>query len=181
MKNIEELNLEFYKQLKEEYRQYGFYIQSLTNMKFVAIAGIISIFIANEKLIEILKESRSIASIGILLIPLTAFFIDLKVLEITLHVRFISKFLSEKYAQTNISDWERLVWSKQFMPLSRTYLTLFTSTGISFVILWTSLFLVGRFFSPIWATHCLVGGIIFSIAGILFTTQFFKKIWESTK
>ncbi|MFT3704345.1 MAG: hypothetical protein QM802_18395 [Agriterribacter sp.] len=179
MANVEDLNIEFYKQIKEEYRQYGFYIQTLTTMKFIAIAGVISLLITNEKMVDIFKSSLQIVSTGVLLIPITAFFIDLKVLEMTLHIRSISKFLSQKYAYTLIPEWEKMTWSKQFLQISRTSITLFTSAGISFLILWASLFLVGKVLMPEWGIFCLIGGLLFSVAGVLFTTKFFRKIWKA--
>ena len=175
---MNELNIELYKQIKEEYRQYGFYIQSLTKMKFIAISSIISFFIVNQVAFDLVKGNMELVSIGVLLIPIVSFFLDLKILEVTLHIRSISKFLSEKYSTTSyISQWENYVWSKNFITLSRTYLTLFSSAGISYIILWASIVLVGKYFLRSWWTYCLIGGIVFTVAGLVFTIIFFRKIW----
>ena len=175
----EELNIELYNQLKEEYRQYGFYIQTLTKMKFIAISVIISFFIVNQVAFDLIKDNMELVSIGILLIPIVSFFIDLKILEVTLHIRSISRFLGNKFTNSSyIAEWEKYVWSKNFIVMSRTYLTVFSSAGISFIILWSSLLLVGKYLMPEWWAFCLFGGIAFSSVGIVFSIVFFRKIWD---
>ena len=56
----EELNKELYNQLKEEYRQYGFYIQTLTKMKFIAISVVISFFIVNQVAFDLIKDKHKL-------------------------------------------------------------------------------------------------------------------------
>ncbi len=176
----DELNKELYTQLKDEYKQYGFYVQTLTKMKFIAISALISFFIVNQVAFDLIKDNMELVSIGILLIPIVSFFIDLKILEVTLHIRSISLFLADKFSNNSfIGEWEKHVWSKNFIVISRTYLTLFSSAGISFIILWSSLILVGFYLTTEWRTYCLVGGILFSIGGILFSSIFFRNIWTN--
>jgi len=171
-----DLNIELYRQIKDEYKQYGFYIQTLTKMKFIAIASIISFFIIDK--VNFINGNAELVAIGILLIPIVSFFLDLKILEVTLHIRSISKFLSEKFKDDSyIAEWENLVWSNNFIAMSRTYLTLFSSAGISFIILWASIFLVVKYLKQDWFNSLTILGLLFTIIGILFTVVFFKKIW----
>jgi|GEM_PF-6193518 len=178
----EELNIEFYKQIKEEYRQYGFYVQTLTKMKFAAIASVITFFIVNKLALGFIAGEIELVAIGILLIPVVSFFLDLKILEVTLHIRSISKFLSEKYSRDSfIGEWEDLIWSKSFITISRTYLTIFSSVGISFIILWTSIFLVAVYLKHDWRFLLVVLGILFTVGGLVFSILFFKRIWSIGK
>lgn len=174
---MEEINIELYKSLKDEYKQFSFYVQTLTMMKFIAIASIISFYIVDLDAFNLQSENLELISVGILMIPIVCFFLDLKILEMTLFLRSVSKFLAEKYKKTYIQEWENYVWSKNFLTITRSILTIFSSVGMSFLILWASLILVGKFVISSWWNYCFITGLIFSIIGITFSCIILKKIW----
>ncbi len=96
-----EKELEFYKLLKEEYMRFLTFVENLWRMKLLAIGSVVSFAILNEKILEFIasKENQSIGidlvSIGVLVIPILAFVIDLKILETALHLKNISTYLEK--------------------------------------------------------------------------------------
>lgn len=103
---IEELKLEHYKNLKEEYRQYLFQVQQLWVYKLSTLGVVIAAAIFNDKTTNIV-DSKSVVLASLFALPLLAFLIDLKALEVGIQAKVISDHIRQNYKNINeIYDWE---------------------------------------------------------------------------
>ncbi len=178
-----ETAVELYNNLKEESRYYISHVQTLTIMKFIAISAIISLFIVNKEFNFESALNKIFLVIGIGLIPFVSFYLDLKVLEMTLHARSISQFIEQHYSENSIlTKWEKYIWSKDnFLPYERSRITFYTSVGSSFAIL-ISVWAFISFFIKIGFVLSLVIGvlvILIILFGSWFSYKYYLKIWTS--
>ena len=143
----DELRIEQYKALKEEYRQYLVQVQQLWKYKFATLGAIISVAVLNDKILSSLRDTPTgIANHSVLIIilwgfalmPLLSLVIDLKMYEIGLHVRSISNFLRTHYPESEIHAWESQVWIGTKESKTRTILTLAGALGTSALIILSS-------------------------------------------
>lgn len=177
---------EYYKLLKEEYKHYLDQAENLWCIKFIAIAAFISLSILNEKLIEILKnhqdKANEVTALGILIVPVLAFVIDLKILETGVHLRNISEFILKHFIDLNIAqDWERENWGKNKFTTLRKWITIFLSVGISILILNICLIIVSTYIKTSWATFCTWLGILLNLAMISVAIVVSKVLYGSPK
>ena len=159
---------ELYKLLKEEYKHYLDQAENLWRTKFIAIGAFISLAILNEKLIEILKtqpdKANEVTALGILIIPMLAFVIDLKILETGFHLKNISNYIEKHFSELSLAQgWERENWGNNRITLFRKWITLFLSVGISLIILNFCLIIVSTYIQTSWARGCIWLGIIMDI------------------
>ncbi|HRD82168.1 MAG TPA: hypothetical protein PLL53_15520 [Saprospiraceae bacterium] len=181
--NNSEKELEFYKLMKEEYMKFLTYVEELWRLKLLAIGGVVSFAILNEKILGLLIDSKNIGidlvSIGVLVIPILAFIIDLKILETALHLKNISSYLENNLNEIAIAkNWEAKNWETGSYRTNRSFLTFFSTIGISLIILILCVFIVSKLKSD-WAIYCTIGGVVaFIIGGIsiaIFARTLFKK------
>ncbi|HVG19287.1 MAG TPA: hypothetical protein VNI02_09545 [Blastocatellia bacterium] len=102
------LQLELYKNLKQESAAYIEKVPALWLQKFILIGGIIA-FIFTEK--NVPRENLDLLTLGVAAIPALALLLDAKILEYGLHARLISRFVSDTFRHDGVlSGWEELFW-----------------------------------------------------------------------
>jgi len=178
-----EFRLEHYKTMREEYMNLILYIQRLWNYKLSTLGAVIAISILNEKLIEIEKintgvdiDATLIISIGLLILPVLAFLIDLKIVEMGFQVKLISTHLKEKFADVaEITEWESKLWRNNSLATTRTWLSLVLYVGASMVILFLSFFTVG-ILQPTWTRVLWIVGSILAALPIIALVTLIPKI-----
>ena len=176
-----DFELEFYKIMKEEYRQYLTYSENLWKLKFVSIGAIISFLIFNERIFEFLSNNDLVA-IGILFIPVFAFVIDLKILETGLHLKNISNYLENNLRDVNIAQkWEKENWRGGFFRRNRSIITFFSTAGISYIILFLCFFIVSKYLIPELTYYLIVIGILALIIGFIFIVAFTKRMYKKNE
>ncbi|MFL5765347.1 MAG: hypothetical protein ACJ77K_15490 [Bacteroidia bacterium] len=179
MTEQQQLRIEHYKALKEEYRQYLMQVQQLWTYKLSALGAIIAAAIFNDKIIKINDNQTDIplliATIGIISLPVLSFLIDLKVLEVGLHVKLISKHMRKSFSDVPIiQKWEIEVWLSGYSK-NRTFLTLFAALGTSLLVLGISIWIMYQINNS-WKAY-MTWMIIFSLIGIaLIGIKVFPKL-----
>ncbi len=177
---------ELYKLLKEEYKHYLDHAENLWRTKFIAIGAFISLAILNEKLIEILKtqpdKANEVTALGILIIPMLAFVIDLKILETGFHLKNISTYIEKHFSELSLAQgWERENWGNNRITLFRKWITLFLSVGISLIILNFCLIIVSTYIQTSWATFCTWLSIIMNICMLALAVFVSRNLYPSSK
>lgn len=179
---MNELRVEQFKGLKEEYRQYLFYIQQLWRYKFVTLGLVMSAAVLNEKIIGNIDKddnARMIAAVGFALMTAISMIIDMKTLEIGLHVRFISDFIRTHYIDVpEIHLWEKTVWSGSRLSRYRTLITLWGAIGTTLAVMLASLLICMRLmpeWKGWWITLAVVGFVTLLIFGMVFIPRLLKK------
>jgi hypothetical protein len=166
---MSELRIEHFKALKEEHRQYLFQVQQLWLYKLSTLGVVIAAAIFNDKIISLDGiEKRTIVALGICLLPLLSFLIDLKALEVGLHVKLISQHLKEKFSDiAEIQDWEAKLWSETKFSLYRTGLTIAAALGTSLSVLLIS-FLFVYTIKPEWLLYLIIASVV-SVSAVIVT------------
>lgn len=173
---------EVYKLLKEEYKHYLDQAENLWRTKFIAIAAFISLSLLNEKLIDILKshqdKANEVTALGMLIIPVLAFVIDLKILETGVHLRNISEFILKQFNDLSLAqDWERANWGKNKFTILRKWITLILSIGVSLVIFNFCLIIISTYIKTSWTTACTVAGILVNPAILIIAAAISKILY----
>lgn len=172
---IEELKLEHYKNLKEEYRQYLFQVQQLWVYKLSTLGVVITAAIFNDKITNIV-DSKSVVLAGLFALPLLAFLIDLKALEVGIHAKVISDHIKQNYKNVNeIFDWESNLWSKKRLSRIRSALTILAAVGPSIVILIMS-FIVIYGIKQDWITYLVTAAIVLILIVIIIAIWIIPKL-----
>jgi len=183
----DELLLEHYKSMRQEYMHLMLYNQKLWNYKLSALGAVIAITIFNEKLLEIEKfnteillDPALIISIGLLTLPVIALLIDLKTLEMAMQMKLISNHISQKYKSIEeIKEWEDGLWKvESIVSYTRTRLSLILYVGTSVVILILSFFTVGILQNDWILFLILLGGFLIALPIIgmfTFLPRLFKR------
>lgn len=161
---MDDLKTEHYKALREEYRQYLYQVQQHWNFKLSAIGLIILTCVFNDKIQEKTGiNADTIIAIGFCVLPVLAFLIDLKTLEVGLHVKLISDHLKKHFSELPaMAEWEDNLWSKNKKAEWRTRLTVLSAVGTSSVILLASMLVVWHLKNDwlIWLVLAAVGLLI---------------------
>lgn len=173
---------ELYKLLKEEYKHYLDQAENLWRTKFIAIAAFISLSLLNEKLMDILEKhqdkANEVTALGMLIIPVLAFVIDLKILETGVHLRNISEFILNHFNDLSLAqDWERENWGKNKFTILRKWTTLSLSIGVSLLIFNLCLILISTYIKTSWTTTCVLLGIIVNPTLLVVTTRVSKILY----
>jgi len=116
---VNEMDVELYKILKAEASSYLDKIQTLWLQKFTLTGAVIAFSLLNGQAILTAGFGHG-ATIGLVLIPVLAIVIDLKVAEFSFHTRAISRFIAREFsADTTVAKWERTLWGMERTPESR--------------------------------------------------------------
>lgn len=176
---MKELRIEHFKSLKEEYRQYLFQVQQLWIFKLSTLGLVIAAAIFHDKIIKIGGlDTETIAAAGLFALPALAFLIDLKALEIGLHVKLISEHLKENFNDVpEILVWESNFWSGKTFSLLRTIFTIITAIGTSFAVLIISFLLIYGF-KPECGLLLLIAGIISVVIAGLVSIKIIPKLMK---
>ena len=160
---MENIAIEIYKELKAESKEYLSLVQKLWTYKFVVVGAVLATAVLNKELKYIGNElGMDVASFGLFLLPVLSLLIDLKTLEIGLHIRVISDFLSKNFNNESlITKWESHVWNNE-RARKRSKLTAITSLGTSIFILFAC-FAIIAFMYPALAIYLLLGGILLTL------------------
>jgi hypothetical protein len=174
---MDNLRIEHFKALKEEHRQYLFHVQQLWLFKLSTLGAVIATAIFNNKIIEVSGlEKQTIIAWGLISMPLLAFIIDLKVLEVGLHVKLISQHLKEKFSDSpEIHDWETKLWSGTQFSVARTRLTIIAALGISLLVLLVSLIIIYGL-KPNWLPFLISAGVILPAIGVYISLRIIPKL-----
>ena len=178
-----DFRIEHYKSMREEYLQLMLYIQKLWNYKLSTLGAVTVISIFNEKLIGFEKINTDVAlnptliiSIGLLMLPILAFLIDLKIVEIGMQIKLISNHLLKKFSDIEeISEWERNLWPNNSIASIRSTLSLILYVGASLVILVLS-FLTVYILQPTWRIALLISGIVLILLPVIAIFTLIPKI-----
>jgi hypothetical protein len=172
----DELRIEHYKALKEEHRQYLFHVQQLWTYKLSALGVIIVAAILNDKIITINGvNTQLIASVGVISLPVLSFLIDLKALEVGLHVKLISRHLQRNFSDIpEIKKWEEGLWSSNYSR-NRTFLTVFAALGTSLVVLGISAWMIYKI-NRDWMVYMEWGILLSLITIMLIGIRVFPKL-----
>jgi len=189
----EALKIEVYKEMKTEFNHYLFEIQKLWNYKFLVIGAVISIAVFNNFLFPRTESSQLtmnadperianlesiIPIIGLLITPILALAIDLKTLELGLHVRVLSDNIRSAFPnQKEIQLYETNIWSSGEAK-NRAIFTLINSVGTSIIILFSSYGLV-IFLKPGWALGVGIAGIILLLLPIIVGRIFYAPLFRN--
>ncbi len=162
--------------MKEEYMSFLAYVENLWKLKLLAIGAVVSFALLNN---SIPVAGINIVVAGLLVIPILAFVIDLKILETALHLKNISLYLENNLSEVTIAkNWETQNWKTGFFRTNRTFLTFLSTIGISFIIHVFCLYIVAQI-QPDWSRYCIIGGVVtFAIGGVLifiFARALFRK------
>ena len=172
---------ENYKELKGEYKQFIFYIQKLWTYKFAVVGSVIAVAVFNENIDGISKDLGFNASyLGLILLPVISFLIDLKAFEVALHLKMISDFLFEKYSDEPIvREWEIHKWKRSTSKL-RGFLSLFSSIGTSILILVICYVIVGVLNSKLISLLAIIGAFSITIP-LVVGFRFYSKITKGNQ
>ena len=179
----DEFRIEHYKSMREEYMQLMLYFSRLWNFKLSTIGAVIAVSIFNEKILGTESSGISpdidaafIISVGLLTLPVVAFLIDLKVVEIGMQVKRISDHLKNNFRDIEeISEWENTFWKNNSISSTRTILSLILYVGASMVILVASFIAVSKI-QENWDTGLLIVGIILMVLPIIAIFTFIPKL-----
>jgi len=176
---MSELRVEHFKALKEEHRQYLLQVQQLWLYKLSTLGVIIAAAIFNDKIVSINGiETKTVVALGIFSLPVLSFLIDLKVLEVGLHVKFISQHLKENFSDiAEIQDWEAKLWSGTKFSSLRTVLTIISAVGTSFSILVIS-FLFVYTIKPEWLIYLIIVAVISASAVLITSLKIIPKLFK---
>ena len=140
-----QLRLEHYKSRKTEYQNLMNQIQSLWTYKLSTLGAVIAITIFNDKLIgtDVYAQNLGlsgdlIVAIGLLALPVLSLVIDLKVVEIIVHLKLISNHLTNNYSDVKeVVAWTNALWDGDWKSISftRTFLSMVLFVGMSVIIL----------------------------------------------
>ncbi|HQU83347.1 MAG TPA: hypothetical protein PKY59_09495 [Pyrinomonadaceae bacterium] len=176
---MNDLRIEHFKALKEEHRQYLFQVQQLWTYKLSTLGIIIAAAIFNDKIINVGIETKTIVALGIFSLPLICFLIDLKTLEVGLHVKLISEHLKENFKDVpEIQDWDDNLWSKNKFSFARTSLTIICALGVSFSTLLIA-FLFVYTIKPEWLIYITIVSIISILIVAIVSKKYLPKLMES--
>ncbi len=188
----EALKIEVYKEMKTEFNHYLFEIQKLWNYKFLVIGAVISIAVFNNFLFPRTESSQPtmnadperianlesiIPIIGLLITPILALAIDLKTLELGLHVRVLSDNIRSAFPnQKEIQLYETNIWSSGEAK-NRAIFTLINSVGTSIIILFSAYGLV-IFLKPGWVLGVGIAGTILLLLPIIVGRMFYAPLFR---
>jgi hypothetical protein len=174
---MDELRIEHFKALKEEHRQYLLQVQQLWLYKISTLGVVIATAIFREKIISIDGiETKSLVAYGIAALPLLSLLIDLKALEVGLHVKLISQHIKENFGDVaEIRDWEAKLWSGTKLSLYRTWLTVITALGTSFAVLIIA-FLFIYTIKPEWLMYLIIASVVSLLAVIVISARSLPKL-----
>lgn len=161
---------ELYKNLKEEFKEYSLHLQSVWKFKFLTMGAIISFLITNQKIMDLIKGSEEYFIWSLLVLPLLSFFLDLKILEISLHLRQISEFIIKEFSSfQKVKRWEELAWSDEFLVLFRRRLTILSTIATSLTSLIVTLIIIVINKQEYILTAVIIGiiGITLSVLGVI--------------
>ncbi|WP_437929892.1 hypothetical protein WMF37_11840 [Sorangium sp. So ce291] len=103
-----EFELELYKSLRTESSSALAAIPGLWLQKFVLVGATLGFVFAGG----IKPAVASAEQLGILLVPILSILIDCRILEQTLHARFISQFIGREYQNPRVlAAWESALWN----------------------------------------------------------------------
>ena len=176
-----QVELEFYKIMKEEYRHYLEVFENLWKLKLLTIGAIISFALLNEKVMK-LFDNNDLVALGVLVIPILAFLIDIIILGIGFHLKNISHYLHENLKALPIAkNWEQVNWEWKGNSFSkyRSIITLWGTVGISFTIHLICLITVALFLKTEWLGLCVVLGLFLFFASIILSTLVSKKLYTN--
>ena len=172
-----ELRVEHFKSLQEQYRQYLFQVQQLWLFKLTTLGAVVAAALFTDKIIQVDGiNTREIVIAGLFALPLLAFLIDLKALEVGLQVKLISDHLKEHFGDTpEILIWEKNVWSGKKFASTRTILTIATAIGTSTLVLIISFIIINHLTSN-WGTYLLLSSIALILIPIIVSIKMGTKI-----
>lgn len=177
---MNDLKTEHYKALREEYRQYLNQVQQHWNFKLSAIGVIILTCVFNEKIQEKTGfDTDTIIAIGFCVLPVLAFLIDLKTLEVGLHVKLISDHFRKHFSEIPaMADWEENLWGKNEMAGWRTRLTILSAVGTSAVILLVSLLVVWHLKND-WLPWLILAAVVLLFFLLLMLKRVKRRLFDS--
>ena len=169
---MDQLKIEHYKSIMQENQYCLAQIQQLWLFKLTTLGVVLVVGVLSDKLTAIGSiDKTTIIAISLLSLPIVSFIIDIKILEFSLHLKAISKHLIQHFAEEiEIHSWEEKLWTKNLLTKQRTFLTIFSSIGLSVSILIISFYFVFLLQST-WLTPLLFFGII-SIIFLLLVSVF---------
>ena len=148
------IDIEHYKSVREEYLILLKQMEGLWHYKFTVVAITIIIAFIGQYILnavdnpgELLKGTK-LASIGLLMAPIFAFVVDLRMLEKAMYLKRISKYLQNQLTSYQIQNWESHYWESDF-SVRRTLFAFFHTIGISLIIS-IVVFLIVTNFHPEW-------------------------------
>jgi hypothetical protein len=161
---MEQIKLEHYKALKQEHQYYLTQVQQLWLFKLTTLGVVLAVGVLSDRINSLGAIDKStIIALSLISLPVVSFIIDLKVLEYSLHIKAISKHIIQHFAEEiEIHSWEERLWSKNPLTKQRTYLTIFSSVGLSILILLIA-FYFAYLLQPIW----LIPLIFTAVSGLL--------------
>lgn len=174
---MKELVIEHYKMLKEEHRQYVFQIQQYWLFKLTTFGAVIATAIFNDKIINNDKiEADAIIITGLFALPVLAFLIDLKTLEVSLHSKLISDHIKDYFKDNpEIFNWESKLWSGSQISSLRSLLTILTAIGVSIAVLIIS-FLIIYNVKPMWGVFLIVAGASMILVALFISIRIIPKL-----
>ena len=182
--NNDEIRKEIYSNLKERQNSYLDLIQKLWIFKLTTLGVVISIAILNDKLFSVNNEqigirAEDIMFVGLITLPFISFIIDIKVLETGLHVKGISDYIRNEFADVpEIYKWEDSIWARGSAFNMRTVLTVGNAIGTSILVLILSFYFASNL-KPDNTSYLIIIGSLFIaipfICSVIFYLTFFKK------
>ncbi len=144
--NKDQIQIEYFKSIREENRSLGSLIQRLWRYKFAGVAIVIVLgFIGDYVMHSISGEAQITPTVyfmsaSFIIAPVLAFIIDLKMLEAAMYMQITSEHLNEQYADVEvIQDFEGRIWEDQKLAFRRTLFSFALSPIVSVGILIMSL------------------------------------------
>lgn len=181
------LELELYKELKKEYRQYISTVSDLWKWKLLAVGAILSYAILGdlesviEASIEASKQKNEdigknfIIISALWMIPIVCFLIDFIILGIGFHLKNISNFIEIKLKDINVAgEWEAFSWRTGKHAKLRTIVTFIGTSGVSVAIYIYVLMVYCRFMQE-GCNQCYWIGIVLPLF-IIFTVFIISKV-----
>ena len=147
--------------------------------KLSAFGAAIATAVFNDKIINARGlNTISIICIGVGCLPFLSFLIDMKALEVAMHVKLISRHLQENFTDVaEIEKWEKGLWTKADSRF-RTKLTIGSafissllicalSTGIVYILkpAWT-IYIIGACVLPLLVILLVAGKKFFELLGV---------------
>ena len=140
----EAFDLELYKSLRQEFETYSTYQQNLWRVKFITIGSIVAFFFSlGTEAFNLFPGKEELFVVFILTLPVLSFYLDIKIVEVTLHLRAISEFIMTEFNNfRKVSKWEKSIWSHNKFHLTRKIITVVSAIGSSLLILGLSVYLM---------------------------------------
>ena len=107
-------DLELYRELKREGG--GFYdkVQALWLQKFTLVGGVVAATLLNSEHLSALRTAAQLPWVleaVIILVPLVAIVLDMKIAESLLNARVVSRFIVQEFPESpRLARWEELMW-----------------------------------------------------------------------